>query len=128
MRESWKAARVGLMVLVGIVGSVLVYRYVDERSQAGEGYRVYALFGDAQGLIPKSRVVIAGIPVGFIDEITLEACDESTDEDCTGSRARVDVLIDANVPLYDDASIVMRTVSLLGEKVLVIEPGGPPRD
>ena len=114
MRDTWKAARVGLMVLLGIVAVLAVFRYVDERSQAGDGYQVYALFNDAQGLIPKSRVVIAGIPVGFIDEIGLE-----------GDLARVDMRINDDVVLYEDASVIMRAVSLLGEKVLVINPGSP---
>lgn len=114
MRDTWKAARVGLMVLLGIVAVLAVFRYVDERSQAGEGYQVYALFNDAQGLIPKSRVVVAGIPVGFIDTIGLE-----------GDLARVDMRINDDVVLYEDATVTMRAVSLLGEKVLVINPGSP---
>ncbi len=112
MRDTWKAARVGLMVLVGIGAAIAVFRYVDERSQAGDGYQLYALFEDAQGLIPKSRVVIAGIPVGFIDEIYLQ-----------GDKARVDLRIHAGVSIHRDGRIAMRSVSLLGERVLVINPG-----
>lgn len=112
MQDTWKAARVGLMVIVGVMAAVAVYRYVDERSSATTGYGVYALFEDVQGLIPKSRVVVAGIPVGYIDTIELD-----------GARARVNIRIDENVPLYEDARIAMRSASLLGEKVLVITPG-----
>lgn len=110
--ETWRTAKVGLMVLIGIAAVVLVFRFVDERSQAGEGYRVYALFDDAQGLIAKSRVVIAGIPVGYIDTISLQ-----------GDQARVDIMMNGDVPLYEDASVAMRAVSLLGEKVLALNPG-----
>jgi len=94
-----------------------VYRFVDERASSGEGLEVYALFDDAQGLIAKSRVVIAGIPVGYIDRISLE-----------GDKARVDIFIDEGVDLYQDAAVMMKQASLLGEQVLVISPGTIGRD
>jgi phospholipid/cholesterol/gamma-HCH transport system substrate-binding protein len=112
VRDSWKTAKVGLMLVLGIAAVILVFRFVDERSQAGEGYRVYALFEDAQGLVAKSRVVIAGIPVGYIDSIRLE-----------GDKARVDIMINGDVALYEDAAVSMRAVSLLGEKILALNPG-----
>lgn len=118
MRDTWKAARVGLMVLVGIIATVAIYRYIDERHTGPGGYHVYALFEDAQGLIPQSRVVIAGIPVGQIERISLQ-----------GELARVDIRMDGEVALFTDARIAMRQASLLGEKLLVINPGtvGHPR-
>ncbi len=100
------------MVLLGIGGIIAVYYYVDERSSAGDGYSVYALFEDAQGVIPKSRVVIAGIPIGHIKRVRL-----------SGARARVDIQVRSDVKLHRDATVTLRTVSLLGEKVLVVSPG-----
>ncbi|MEM6962928.1 MAG: MlaD family protein, partial [Myxococcota bacterium] len=112
MRDNWKAARVGVMVLLGIAASVFVYRYVDERATGEQGYSVYALFSDAQGLIPKSRVVVAGISVGYIEEIQLQ-----------GAKARVDIHINDSIILHEDAAVAMRSVSILGESILVIRPG-----
>lgn len=100
------------MVVLGVAAGIGVYRYVDESAATDDGYQVYALFDDAEGLIAKSRVVIAGIPVGEIDTIGLE-----------GNRARVDINISGDVDLHPDATISMRQVSLLGQKVLVIDPG-----
>ncbi len=114
MRETWNAARVGLMVVLGLAVTFAVYRYVDERSSTEAGYGVYAYFDDVQGLIPKSRVLVAGIPVGYIESIRLD-----------GYRARVDLRIEGDIQLYEDASVTMRTLSLLGEQVLVIRPGTP---
>ena len=79
MRETWNAARVGLMVVLGLIVPFAVYRYVDERSASESGYGVYAYFDDVQGLIVKSRVLVAGIPVGYISSIRLD-----------GDRARVE--------------------------------------
>lgn len=114
MRETWNAARVGLMVVLGLIVTVAVYRYVDERASTKSGYTVHAYFDDVQGLVTKSRVLIAGIPVGYISRIRLE-----------GDRARVDLRVEGSVTLYEDAEIVLRSLSLLGERVLVIHPGTP---
>ena len=114
MRETWNAARVGLMVVLGLIVTFAVYRYVDERSSTDSEYGVYAYFDDVQGLIPKSRVLVAGIPVGYISSIELE-----------GTRARVDLRIQGDLTIYEDARVTMRSLSLLGERVLVIYPGTP---
>ena len=100
------------MLIAGIGASIVILKYVDERSSSDDGYRVYALFDNARGLIPKSRVVIAGIPVGYIEDIRLE-----------GNQARVDLVLGEDVSVYENGNIALRTVSLLGEKVLVIDPG-----
>ncbi|AKF06375.1 MlaD family protein [Sandaracinus amylolyticus] len=112
MRDQLKAARVGALVVAALVAAFLVYRAVDESSTRGGGYRVYALFNDAQGLITKSRVTIAGITVGRIERITLQ-----------GAQARVDMVIDDEVELYEDASVRRVSASLLGEYLLAIHPG-----
>jgi phospholipid/cholesterol/gamma-HCH transport system substrate-binding protein len=100
------------MVVVGLIVTFAVYRYVDERSSTDSGYGVYAYFNDVQGLVTKSRVLVAGIPVGYIASIRLE-----------GIRARVDLRIEGGLALHEDARVTMRSLSLLGERVLVINPG-----
>ncbi len=112
MRDTWKAARVGLMVVAGILVAIAVYRYVDNRGATGDGYMVFARIRDAQGLIPQSRVTIAGISVGYIDQIKLE-----------NGKARVEMIIRNDVPLYEDAALALRSASLLGEKIIAINPG-----
>lgn len=114
MRDQLKAARVGALVVAALVAAFLVYRAVDESSSRGGGYRVYALFDDAQGLITKSRVTIAGITVGRIESITLQ-----------GAQARVDMVIDDDVPIHEDGYVRRVSASLLGEYLLAINPGTP---
>ncbi len=117
MQDTVRAARVGALVVAAAVASLVIWRLVDERSGTQDGYQVHALFDNAQGLINKSRVTVAGIPVGYIDDIRLE-----------GARARVDIVMDPDVPLYEDAMVARRSASLLGEYVLAINPGDPERD
>ncbi|MFK7990364.1 MAG: MlaD family protein [Sandaracinaceae bacterium] len=113
MGDRVKTAKVGALVVAAVVAALVVWRLVDERASTTEGYRVYALFGNAHGLITKSRVTVAGIPVGYIDNIQLE-----------GSQARVDMVIQSDVELHTDATVARRSASLLGEYILAINPGG----
>jgi phospholipid/cholesterol/gamma-HCH transport system substrate-binding protein len=116
MRDTTNAVKVGVLVLLTLGASYAVYRLVDEGSGSGDDYGVYGLFTNAQGLVQKSRVLIAGIPIGTIDTIRLE-----------GAQARVDVRIEEGVTLYDDATVRKESASILGESVLVIHPGTPGR-
>lgn len=115
MRDSWNAVKVGLLVVLAVVASYLVYRAVDERGGGSRGYSVWAVFPDAQGLVPKSRVLIAGIQVGYIEKIRL-----------WGAKARVDIHIEEGVTLHRTAFVGKRSVSILGESILVINPGAQP--
>src|SRR5690554_4116333 len=117
MNQTLKSAKVGLAVVLGTLLVLWVYRYLDGGAQKAHGYTVHAYFVDAQGLIEKSRVVIAGIPVGTIRKISLD-----------GGRARIDISIDQGVHLYEDATVQVRAVSLLGEKILALSPGTPGRE
>ncbi len=111
-KEVIQSAKVGALVVAALVAAFFLYRQVDETSARGSGYRVYTLLGNAQGLITKSRVTIAGISVGRIETIRLE-----------GEQARVDIQIDQGVVLHEDATIQRTSASLLGEYLLAITPG-----
>jgi phospholipid/cholesterol/gamma-HCH transport system substrate-binding protein len=106
--------RVGLVVLGGIAAFIVLLSFVG-RSKYSERdtYRVFANFKDATGLGPKSRVQIAGIEVGEVEEITLTP----------DARANVKLRIAKNVPLHRDARITKRSASLLGDFLLDIYPG-----
>jgi phospholipid/cholesterol/gamma-HCH transport system substrate-binding protein len=77
-----------------------------------ESLTVWAYFRDASGLSAKSRVQIAGIPVGEIRLITLE-----------GTRAKVELKIRRDVDLREDAVLTKRSESLLGDYLLDLNPG-----
>lgn len=106
------AAKVGVFTVVTLVAGFFIYRFVTKGSGGGQGYVVYAMLNDATGVSERSRVRVAGIPVGSIESIRLE-----------GNRARVDVRIDDDVKLYEDAALAKVSSSLLGEYFLRIIPG-----
>lgn len=112
MRNLSSALRVGVLLLLALVGGWYVYRLVVQRAGTAGGYHVYALFRDASGLVPRSRITMAGIPVGRIDSIRLQ-----------DGMARVEMIVNKDVSLFDDATVSRRAASLLGEYQLVLAPG-----
>ena len=73
---------------------------------------VSAYMPDMTGVAPQSRVMISGIQVGVVDRIWLDE-----------GKARVDIKMRPDVPLYVDAAIGKRATSLIGEYYIVLTPG-----
>ena len=116
MAKSTQAAKVGLFVVLTGALAFGVYRFVSPKLGGGASYTVHAFIHDATGLATRSRVTIAGIPVGTLDAIRLE-----------NGAARLDVKVKGDVTLYDNATLGKKNVSLLGESAVVLTPGTPDR-
>lgn len=112
MAKLTQAAKVGAFVLVSAAGAYAVYRVVAKDVGIGSGYVVHGYLDDATGIANHSRVTIAGIPVGSIESIKLE-----------NGKARVDIRMNGDVPLFDDATMGKKSSSLLGENVIVLSAG-----
>lgn len=109
-----QGVKVAVFVIALSVAGVFLYRMVSKDSRPGKTYVVYTHLTDATGLVTKSRVKIAGIPVGYIDTIGLD-----------GGRAKVRIIVDEGVDLFHNGATAKRSSSLLGEYNLVIIPGSP---
>ncbi len=116
MRRSWASLTVGGLVLVMIVLTYFLVRMVGERTVSKEGITVYALFNDASGLFEKSRVQTAGISVGQIEKREL---DKET------QRAKIVIRITSGNTMYENAVVMKKSASLLGEYYLEIDHGSP---
>ncbi len=109
-----QGVKVAVFVIALAVAGWFIYRLVSKDARPGNTYVVYTHLSDATGLVPKSRIKIAGIPVGYIDSITLD-----------GGRAKVRMVIDQDVAVFHNGAAAKRSSSLLGEYNMVIIPGGP---
>ena len=109
-----QGVKVAVFVIALAVAGFFIYRMVSKDSRPGNTYVVYTHLTDATGLVPKSRIKIAGIPVGYIDSITLD-----------GGRAKVRMVVDQDVAVFHNGAAAKRSSSLLGEYNMVIIPGGP---
>ncbi len=106
--------RVGLLVLASGVLLFVFLTFAGRGSLSSrESLEVVAYFKDASGVGPKSRIQVAGIPVGEVREMVLE-----------GTRAKATLRIRRDVDLKVDAALSKRSESLLGDYVLDLVPGG----
>jgi len=116
VQSFWTPLRVGLVVAAAAVAFALALYFIGANIGGDKGYRVYAMFDDATGLGARSRVQIAGIPVGQVDRIEL---DQAT------ARAKVWLKIKQQYPLHRNATITKRSESILGDFLLDLTPGTP---
>lgn len=112
MAKVSQAAKIGLFVVVTAGAGYLVYRTIHKETGRGGGYVVHAYLKDASGIAKHSRVTIAGIPVGSVEEIRLE-----------NGKARVDVRVNGDIRLHQSARLGVKSASLLGENVIVLTEG-----
>ncbi len=109
-----KAVAVGVFVSVCGLAFLIAFTFFHKGGLSeGDSYVVFAYFEDATGLTWKSRVQIAGIPVGEVENITL-----------VGNRARLDLRIKRDIDLHTDACLTKRFPStLLPDALLEAVPG-----
>lgn len=112
MAQTSNAAKVGIMAIVLAGALIFGYRFISRETGTGGGYYVWAYVPDATGIAPHSRVLIGGIQVGVIDRIWLEK-----------GTPRIDIKMNPEQNLYEDAAIGKRATSLIGEYFVVLMPG-----
>lgn len=78
-------------------------------------YSLIAKFNTVAGLRIGSPVNILGIDVGRVEKITM---------DQENQKAIVQLKINKDIKIYDDAIAAIKTEGLIGDKYLSIDPGG----
>lgn len=108
---------VGTFMLIGI----LCLGYVSIKLGkmeiiGGDFYSVVAGFDSVSGLKPGARVEVAGVEVGKVDRIALDAK--------SGDRALAYLKIKSGVKITDDVIASVRTSGIIGDKFIKLRPGG----
>lgn len=110
---------VGVFVLIGILClAYLSIRLGKLELFGSDSYTVRADFDSVAGLKAGATVEIAGVEVGHVDRITL---------DPQNARARVFFAMHRNVKLQEDVIASVRTRGIIGDKYVVLKPGGSDR-
>lgn len=105
---------VGLFVLVGIVCLGYLAIKLGKLEVLGDsGYTVYADFPTVAGLKRGDPVEIAGVRVGRVDSLAL-----------ADDRARLTLRLEDGVKIQEDAIASVRARGLIGDKFVLISPGG----
>jgi phospholipid/cholesterol/gamma-HCH transport system substrate-binding protein len=104
---------VGVFVLVGIAClGYLAIKLGKLEVLGNSGYSVYADFPSVAGLKIGDPVEIAGVKVGRVDAMGL-----------ADDRARLQLRMQDNVKLQEDAIASVRARGLIGDKFVLITPG-----
>ena len=107
---------VGVFVLAGLLCVTYLTVKLGKMELFGsDTYQVFARFTDVTGLGDGAFVEMAGVRVGKVASIGLNAADNT---------AVVEMRIDNAVRLTDDAIVSIKTSGLIGDKYVKISPGG----
>ncbi|MDQ8205346.1 outer membrane lipid asymmetry maintenance protein MlaD [Pelagicoccus sp. SDUM812003] len=108
---------VGLFVLIGLLAIVYMAVQIGGSRFLGSDLKsVTAIFTNVGGLSSGSNIMIAGVKIGTVGPITLNQ--ESL-------KAEVELRINDDIELFDDATASIKTNGLIGDKYVSIYPGTP---
>jgi len=106
---------VGVFVLIGILCLVYLSIKLGRLELFGGDYAVRADFDSVAGLKKGASVEIAGVEVGRVESIALEA---------QAGRARVFLKMRRDIKLQEDVIASVRTRGIIGDKFIMLKPGG----
>jgi phospholipid/cholesterol/gamma-HCH transport system substrate-binding protein len=116
MRKAPLEMAVGIFVIIGLACVGYLTVKLGKMELMGDNYYpLYAKFSSATGLKPGSNVEIAGVRIGQVDGISL---------DPVMKVAKVKLKIEKGVEIEDDAIASVKTSGLIGDKFIMITPGG----
>ncbi|RJR26099.1 MAG: outer membrane lipid asymmetry maintenance protein MlaD [Desulfobacteraceae bacterium] len=105
---------VGLFMVAGIIClGYLSIRLGKLEVMGGNSYEITAVFSNSGGIKTGSSVVIAGVDVGTVKEVTL-----------SDYQARLVLSLPMDLKVQEDAIASVKTKGLIGEKYVEITPGG----
>ena len=116
MKTHTVEASVGVFVLIGLACvAYLTIKLGKMEWLGGKYYYVTARFASVSGLKDGAMVDLAGVEIGQVDRIDLDAKD---------MVALVRLKIRSGVPLSEDVIASVKTSGLIGDKYIKIAPGG----
>jgi phospholipid/cholesterol/gamma-HCH transport system substrate-binding protein len=104
--------KVGLFAAAAIVAAVYFSMATSDNPFKDKGYVLHARLTSAEGLQPGSAVELAGVRIGAIDTVRIEA-----------GRAVVDLSMDPGYSLPLDSRIAVASRGILGDTVLKVSSG-----
>ncbi|HEY5328213.1 MAG TPA: MlaD family protein, partial [Mucilaginibacter sp.] len=109
--------KTGVFTFIGLLALVLAIFFIGSRKNLfSSTFTVYGTFTNVNGLLVGNNVRFAGINIGVVEAINI----------VTDSSARVDLVINSNVRRFikKDSKISIGSDGLMGDKLIVIAPGG----
>ncbi len=115
-KNSTNKIKLGIFVSLGLVALILAIYFIGDKQLLFKNtFRLTAVFKDVGGLQSGNNVRLSGINIGTIESISL----------ISDTTVRVDIVIDESSRKFikKDAIATIGSEGLIGNKVLVINPG-----
>jgi phospholipid/cholesterol/gamma-HCH transport system substrate-binding protein len=106
--------RLGIFVALAVIAAVLILEIVGGVQRFERGYRLYALFNTIQDLKEGDRVKMAGVEVGRVEKITLDA---------TNNKVLVAMKMRKNAEVKTDSLASVKFTGLLGQNYVALDFG-----
>src|SRR5881392_2747429 len=120
---TWDQLKVGGVILVALaILGVAVYRLGQSANLFSRRYELVAYIGNSMGLRPGGTVLVAGQFAGTIKAIDFLPVDNDTTRNL---KIRMAVDQGLKPQIRADSRARVRTLGLLGDKVIDISPGTP---
>lgn len=108
--------KVGIFVIIAITIFIFMTLGIGAFRFGTSGYSPYKVsFSDVSGLSRKADVKIAGVKVGWVEDVELS----------DAGKAQANIMVNKKYALYDNAYAVVRQEGLIGTKYLEVSPGDP---
>lgn len=107
-------AKVGSLIFVAVLVIIAMYWFLRGFGLGAATYDIYSIFADAHKLDKGADVRMAGVKIGYVDEITLTHT----------SHARVDMTIWNKVCIPTDSQARITTGGFIGDNYVDVVPGG----
>ena len=110
---------VGIFALCAIIILIVGIIFLKEYQFNRDSYSLSVFFDNASGLKEGDPVMVAGVRKGWVKAISLQR-----------GRVRIDIALNTDVQLSDDAKFFITSSGLVGLKYIEINPGqsGRPLD
>lgn len=113
MKKYGNEFKVGLFVILCVAGLAYLTFSTGKVNLKKDGYHIYVTFNDVAGLENKAPVMLNGLEVGKVDDLSI-----SYDADLT--QIKLKLWIDANAKIRENPTVSIKTLGLMGEKFIQI--------
>jgi len=109
--------RVGLFILVGLVlAAALILRFSKGAGPLSRTYEISLTAANVGGIIPGAAILMAGVPIGTIDQIDLSP---------SGNAVTMHAQIIGRYKIAANAIFSIRQAGFLGDRFIAVSPGPP---
>lgn len=114
MKQNFIETIIGFIVIIIAVVFFLFAYKIGSAAKIGKGYTITAAFQNVEGIMNGSDVMLAGVKIGSVTDITL---------DKTTFFALLTLNVNNAIKLPKDTRLSILTSGLLGGKYIAVTPG-----